>query len=282
MLAGRNDVAPLKYYVSTIDQFSDDGKTFHGAYGYRWRKHFFSSIQGDARYIDQLEEIVTQLKQDSNSRRVVLQMWDCETDLKVTTRDKPCNTHAYFSIRNIDGGEGFMGCEGRSGPPITQYLDMTVCNRSNDLIWGMLGANVVHFSILQEYLAACIGVSVGRYTQFTNNLHVYTEKWNPDEYMKDDTYLSIYSSISPKPLVDQPERFLKEVERMVDCIDGDFEEPFLRDTAQPMFAAFRKHKSRQYLGDGGALAIAERIHADDWLLVARNWINKRYESCKGA
>jgi hypothetical protein len=38
---------------------------------------------------------------------------------------------------------------------------MTVTNRSNDLCWGMLGANYVHFTILQEYLAARLGV-VGR------------------------------------------------------------------------------------------------------------------------
>jgi hypothetical protein len=40
MIAGRNDVAYPARYSSNIAQFSDDGHTFHGAYGYRWRKHF--------------------------------------------------------------------------------------------------------------------------------------------------------------------------------------------------------------------------------------------------
>jgi hypothetical protein len=31
MLAGRNDVAPLAYYVKDMARFSDDGKTFNGA-----------------------------------------------------------------------------------------------------------------------------------------------------------------------------------------------------------------------------------------------------------
>ena len=40
-------------------------------------------------------------------------------------------------------------------------LQMTVHCRSNDIIWGTYGANAVHFSILQEYVAARIGVDLG-------------------------------------------------------------------------------------------------------------------------
>src|SRR5690606_13885482 len=67
MLAGRNDVASLAYYNKRMPEFSDNGKTFHGAYGYRWRNHFGW---------DQLRAIVEELRTNSNSRRVVLQMWD--------------------------------------------------------------------------------------------------------------------------------------------------------------------------------------------------------------
>ena len=67
-------------------------------------------------------------------------MWDAKQDLshRNESKDLPCNTHVYFSIR-----EGF--------------LDMTVCNRSNDLIWGCCGANAVHMSFLQEYVATMWG-----------------------------------------------------------------------------------------------------------------------------
>src|SRR4051812_36564006 len=37
MLAGRNDVAPLAYYAKQMRQYSDDGVTLNGSYGYRWR-----------------------------------------------------------------------------------------------------------------------------------------------------------------------------------------------------------------------------------------------------
>lgn len=273
MLAGRNDVEPLKYYVSTIDNYSDDGYTLHGAYGHRWRKFFER---------DQLAEIVDELKASPTSRRCVLQMWSVEDDLGRNGKDVPCNTHAYFSIRKIDGSAGFMGSEGWSGPPVTNHLDMTVCNRSNDLVWGMLGANVVHFSFLQEYMAACLGVQVGRYHQITNNLHAYKNNWKPVEWLADtepDHYNSRpFSLVHQTSLVSNPVVFNKECKHMVNCIDGTYEEPFLRDVAQPMLAAFRKHKQRQYIGDHGAITLIERVHNFDWRIVGRNWLQKRKDN----
>jgi len=252
MLAGRNDVAPLRYYVSTIGDYSDDGRVFHGAYGYRWRNSY---------PFDQLEVIVDELSKDPDSRRCVLQMWQAENDLGLgrVTKDKPCNTHIYFAVR--DG-----------------MLDLTVCNRSNDLIWGMLGANVVHMSMLQEYMAARIGVEVGVYNQFTNNLHTYLSKWRRKEWALTQR-VDPYTEMSPTalvPLVTDPERFEGECARMVDSIDGLFTEPFLRDVAQPMFAAFRKHKQRQYFNDLGAFELIERVHARDWRIVGKQWLERRY------
>jgi hypothetical protein len=40
-------------------------------------------------------------------------------------------------------------------------------------VWGAHGANAVHFSVLQEYLAGCIGVHIGKLYQFSNNYHIY-------------------------------------------------------------------------------------------------------------
>src|SRR5437667_129280 len=66
MLAGRNDVEWPAYFASNMRNYSDDGKIFHGAYGYRWRK---------AMSFDQLALIARELKANSESRRCVLQMW---------------------------------------------------------------------------------------------------------------------------------------------------------------------------------------------------------------
>lgn len=146
MLAGRNDVETVSYYAKQMAEYSDDGKTLNAAYGYRWRKHFGH---------DQLDEVVEILKKDPASRQAVVQIWDHQ-DLVSSTKDRACNTQVLFEIQ--------------SGS-----LNMTVFNRSNDTIWGCYGANVVHFSFLQEYMANRIGVDVGVYYQVSNNLHLYTE-----------------------------------------------------------------------------------------------------------
>jgi hypothetical protein len=66
---------------------------------------------------------------------------------------------------------------------------MTVYNRSNDLVWGMFGSNVVHFSMLLEFIAISVGVSIGTYTQVSCNPHIYEQHWPKlEEYGKDATF----------------------------------------------------------------------------------------------
>jgi hypothetical protein len=153
MLSGRNDVEFLKNYVNTIDQFSDDGKTFYGAYGYRLRGDI-SDILGQGR--DQLNGVVRKLTEDPMSRQAVAAIWERD-DLEARTKDLPCNNLLYFSIRD-------------------NKLYMTIVCRSNDIIWGAYGANAVHFSFIMRWVAAALGVGVGEMFQFSNNYHVYCER----------------------------------------------------------------------------------------------------------
>lgn len=167
MLAGRNDLAPLTAFVKNMANFSDDGgKTQPGAYGHRWRWHFGVHGEEDMGIgmmptwtpRDQLAWAIKRLKADPNDRRVVIQMYDANVDQDAADnggRDIPCNLMALPAVSP----------EGR--------LDLTVFNRSNDMVWGAYGANAVHFSVLQEFLAAAIGVPVGRYFQVSNNFHGY-------------------------------------------------------------------------------------------------------------
>lgn len=283
MLAGRNDVTSLKYYNSNISNYSDDGETFNGAYGYRWRHslqdNFFESPYiGPSEYrVDQLQVLVEHLKQYPESRRAVLQMWNVEDDLlKVNdSKDVCCNLSALFSIRReFDIPEDL-----KDRPVPTNYLDMTVFNRSNDMIWGMLGANVVHFSFLQEYMAACLGVEVGVYHQVTNNLHVYlNDKWKPEEWLANDTYRNVYPANNFVPLVNNPKVFDQEVQTSVDVDWGKpftpppFSEDFLRVVATPMCRAFYFHKQRNYKE---AFEWALLVEAEDWRVASCLWILKR-------
>lgn len=168
MLSGSNELEFPVFFNASYAQFSDDGSTMWDSYGWRW-KEFFG--------YDQLEAIIAELKSNPGSRRCVLAMWNAEVvgepflilrgvpyrnDLGVACnggKAVPCNTHAYFAMR--DG-----------------KLRMTVMNRSNDAMWGCYGANAVHFSLLLEYMAMRIGVPMGSYFQFTNNLHTYTDKFS--------------------------------------------------------------------------------------------------------
>lgn len=145
MLAGCRNVAPLLTFNSTFGQYAEDNGEQHGAYGHRWR-HYFG--------FDQIESAIRQLVDNPTSRQVVLQMWDAQADMATVVRDKPCNTHIYFNAA--------LGT-----------LDMTVCCRSNDVVLGAYGANVVHMSILHEFVASATGIPLGTYYQFSNNYHAY-------------------------------------------------------------------------------------------------------------
>jgi hypothetical protein len=157
MLAGRDDVASLAPYNAGLKNYSDDGVTYHGAYGWRWRSHF-SDGKDD---LDQLARIIELLRTNPQDRRVVLSMWDPAVDLGQEGADFPCNTQVYFRTRRV--------------PDDYTYLDMTVMCRSNDAIWGAYGANAVHFSVLHEFVAAACGFQVGILHQLSNNLHAYDE-----------------------------------------------------------------------------------------------------------
>ncbi len=306
MLAGRNDVEPLKYYSSKIgDIASDDGKVFNGAYGYRWRQSDIETGESYEGYsergrTDQLKILIDHLKRVPGSRRAVLQMWNVESDLLKleTTKDVCCNLSVLFSIRSekpakkdlVEESSGRVMGSMVTGPN-TNYLDMTVTNRSNDMIWGMLGANVVHFSFLQEYMAACIGVEVGVYNQFTNNLHVYVENnggFHPEKWLESDDNYDRHAgdpyerdNWKPFPLVRDPVMFDREVCEFVEENSGkpthetvcqEWAEPFLQNVAQPMCAAWNFYKAKRF---EEALAWCEQIAADDWRVACTNWMLKR-------
>lgn len=298
MLAGRNDIAPLDYYLGgRYSQFSDDKTTANGAYGYRWRKanphqHWKTSSEQEIQYTDQLAVIVAHLKKKPEDRRCVLQMWNVQDDLlkMETSKDVCCNLCALFLIRVVPNPPEMKGLDRR-------FLDMTVMNRSNDLANGMLGANVVHFSFLHEYMAAQLDVEVGVYNQISNNLHIYTEsfggfpaeKWLADETpnyygFADNDPTETPLTLKMVPLVKDPVAFDQELPEVVNAFNGAetlarvvprFSEPFFEDVASPMLMAFRQHKNRDY---EAALFWINNVLADDWRITSRNWILKRQKN----
>lgn len=150
MFAGLDTVAPLDPFNSGMKQYSDNGTTFEAPYGHRWR----------VKWGDQIKLIVNKLIANPLDRRIVLQMWDPKELFKTQGLDFACNQQVLFSTRKLEFGYA---------------LDITVTNRSNDLIYGAMGSNLFHFSMLQEWIAQMAGMSVGEYTQMSVNMHLYLE-----------------------------------------------------------------------------------------------------------
>ncbi len=248
MLHGSNDLKFVEYYNKRMKEFSDDGKVLQGAYGHRWRRHFG---------YDQLEMIVERLTTYKNDRRALLSMWDARHDLSYRNdrKDLPCNTHVYFSIRN-------------------GFLDMTVCNRSNDLIWGCCGANAVHMSYLQEYIASMCGVEMGFYTQFTHNLHAYIDTLKTLEGMQPE-----YDAYATKnieyitPLITDKSVFEYELNSFIQGnTKRTFANKIFSEVAIPMVRLWEgwKHKSLLECAE----AVGE-IKSDDWRIACHEWVVRR-------
>lgn len=282
MLGGRNDLPWLAQFNKQMASYSDDGgQTQPAAYGHRWRNYFG---------YDQLPVIIDELKKNPGTRRCVLGHWDAwgihqlqDPDGGIVNHfgdlmgavqgsaDVPCNTQCYFTVR--DG-----------------KLDMAVTCRSNDLLWGAHGANAVHFSILQEYIAASVGVGMGELIQFSWNYHLYENvlKHAPEAMAIDlydtDRYTGRVNAVEISPIFSPAtmEQFDRDLPLFLSAagVNGDaataapVTHPFLRETAAPMLRAWRAYKRADlHL----ACQLAQSIEAIDWRAASYEWMRRHYD-----
>jgi len=253
ILSGHRDVEWISKFNDNIQNYSDDNKVFHGGYGWRMRI-------GSTGY-DQLSAAIHRLIDDPTTRRAVVSLYDPELDTFYRGLDMPCNTTIYFKVRD-------------------HKLNMTVCCRSNDVIWGAYGANAVHFSILQEYVAACVDVGIGTYTQISDSFHIYLENKTFKKHQKLGYAVDGFHygkqefDRDPLPLVLEPATFDSELSHFMEFMWGEYEytEPFLRDVAVPMRLAWNFYKDDNRLV---SLSHCESIQSWDWKFVAKQWIDKR-------
>lgn len=257
MLSGSNEGRWLDRFVGDFSARygePEKGGMIWGAYGNRWRRWF---------ECDQLDIVVSRLRADPKDRRSVIQMWDAQLDLYDPTeiddetgkpfpepRDIPCNTAVYPRI--VDGA-----------------LDITVTCRSNDVVWGSYGANAVHFSFLQEYLAGRIGVRVGRYYQLSNNWHLYESV--ESKFRRDP--LGFYPNIFPVGKNwDSWDADLRKFMQNPEAIT--YENDWFLHVARPMWRAHGLWKS----GDrDGALRAMRSVQAQDWRIAATGWMKRRMQ-----
>lgn len=172
VLAGRNDIEWLSFYLKRAPEFSDDGKVWRGGYGPRIRN------KGG---VDQLEHVIRLLREDPNTRRAVISIYDGALDLNVVTKDVPCNDLIQFKIR--DG-----------------YLDMYVFVRSQDVIWGFSGINTFEWSLMQGIVATMVGVKVGKFVQFCGSEHYYLRHDALVNSVLGSGQFDVYSTLNLQPM----------------------------------------------------------------------------------
>ena len=271
MLAGRRDATFLDRYVKDFSsRFAESDGDAHGTYGARWRSHFQNGtlLNNVLQYRDQLLEVGQMLYEDPTTRRAVLTMWDPLADLGASKADLPCNTHVYFR-----------------GNPRLETLDVTVCNRSNDIVWGAYGANAVHMSVMAEVVAGLAGLRLGTYYQVSNNYHAYTsifDKLSSAPVYADNRYTKLHArpildvnlnrierSLWAKRLIADCERFCTY---MGDAYDSWATTSWMREVVIPVE---RTHLLWRFGERMEALKMSHMILAEDWRVACQEWMQRR-------
>ena len=246
---GENSIKPLAHIVPRMKEYSDDGETFNAPYGHRL-KH-------------QLEVIIAHLEGNNTSRRAVISTWSRNENL--SSNDVPCNTQFMFEIDQYSG-----------------KLNMTSINRSNDAVWGLWGVNCVVFSYMMQYVAAKLDTRVGKWTHFSNNLHVYTDgpggavwkrirqDYHPIEYKESDYGRLRYLDVEDFDWNVETQIIMKDFKRTTDWFKpssswGDI-------MADLFIPAFRVYDIYRQNGTLFALEEVEGIRHFAWRLAITNWL----------
>jgi thymidylate synthase len=146
-LWGRDDVAMIAHYAPQIAAYSADGRTLRGsAYGFRL---FTPPAPGRSSRYERLLEL---LQQEAASKRAVAVAFD-PAELEVSGNpDVACMIALQFLVR-----------DGR--------LHLVCYMRANDADQGLL-SDVFTFTLLQEYTAAQLEVTVGAYAHHVGSMHI--------------------------------------------------------------------------------------------------------------
>ena len=148
LISKKNDLKYFSEFNSNMKNFSDDGLTLNGSYGYR--------------LADNLDEVVNKIKSDKDTRQAVVNIYN--NDLKFVTKDTPCTIALHFIVRN-------------------NKLNMITYMRSNDIIWGT-PYDIFMFTNLQRFLANTLEIEQGWYRHIPTSLHVYKEHYDLLNQMK--------------------------------------------------------------------------------------------------
>ena len=157
---------------------------------------------------------------------------------------------------------------------------MTVVNRSNDMLFGLYGANVVHMSMLQEYVAGMLGVGIGSYYTMSNSLHVYPEFEVTPRSMEisecDDPYAR--GEVTSYPLFDygkNPEAWNLDLALFFeDPYTVGYTHSYWHRVIKPMWALWKEWKGKRNPGTIQEILL-QMPAGNDWRRAASEWLARR-------
>lgn len=148
-LKGETNVRYLRENgVSIWDEWADADGELGPVYGYQWR----SWPAPDGRHIDQIAQMMEQIKKTPDSRRIIVSAWNV-ADLSEMAL-QPC--HAFFQ---------FYVAEGR--------LSCQLYQRSADLFLGV-PFNVASYALLTHMVAQQADLKVGEFVWTGGDCHIYS------------------------------------------------------------------------------------------------------------
>ena len=161
MLMNGNDEAKLlNVWNPALPKYQGKYSRYPGAYGRRLRYSFG---------FDQINRAYNALKNNPESRQVVMEIWKPDIDLpqiegRPNNDDIPCNICSLLKIRD-------------------EKLLWTQIMRSNDIAFG-LPYDFLQFTFLQEIIAGWLRVKVGEYMHISDSLHMYKDNKCRNDFEK--------------------------------------------------------------------------------------------------
>jgi len=147
-LQGSTNVAYLRANGVTIwDEWADRNGELGPVYGYQWR----SWPAPDGRHIDQISQVLAEIRRNPASRRLVVSAWNVADIPRMALA--PC--HALFQ---------FYVAEGR--------LSCQMYQRSADIFLGV-PFNIASYALLTLMMAQVAGLKPGEFVHTLGDAHLY-------------------------------------------------------------------------------------------------------------
>lgn len=147
-LRGDTNIQYLKENGVTIwDEWADEGGELGPVYGYQWR----SWPDYDGGHIDQISNLIEEIKKNPNSRRLIVSAWNV-AQLK-DMRLPPC--HILFQFYVVNG-----------------KLSLQLYQRSADVFLGV-PFNIASYSLLLMMVAQVTGLEAHEFIHTLGDAHLY-------------------------------------------------------------------------------------------------------------